>query len=249
MRRCMMLRIHAVAAEFDGRMGGLQLPATTSPPPPAKARHNAIYALFGKAATTESAGYLTKVAAERGYKSPYWVAKRHLCAFATSLKPTEAADTGVTVSAIDATLTRAPMWFNAEQTMHPERFTEDNCSSFPAFQRINGMSHDYVIQLVIRGHIIAHSLPRDLVWSTEDALAQRKLITLPSAVPLQIENRAQRCKLLLFGESMTSNPQLLLEIAARNRKIWLHNQSREAGKKSELDMSNLYGGASRKNRR
>jgi hypothetical protein len=159
---------------------------------------------------------LAAAAAERGYKSPFWLTEKQLPAFATSIKPGEVGvapkssrnPSRTSCGSAVSQDTAGHFWFNAEQTMHPERFTEDNCKPMRIVS-ISGSPVDHVMELFVRGHIISNNLPRDTVWSSEAALRSRAGVSvLPNANPCVFAHRREL--VVLFGESMTSDPALVL---------------------------------------
>jgi hypothetical protein len=171
-----------------------------------------------------------KIAAERGYKSPFWLTEQQLPAFATSIKPGEV---GVPFSRTtlpkaadsrrdhdlddDATfVATCVFFFNAEQTLHPERFTAENCKKFWRIFSLYGNLMGSTVSNKIRGHVVAHGLPRDSVWSSREGLSRRGIGIRDDAVPFCFEGRYGQ--VALYGESMTNNAQGVLSTFRKTSK-------------------------------
>jgi hypothetical protein len=116
------------------------------------------------------------------FQNPYWATEAQMKAFGTQPKEGEVGFRWIGGNRI----------FNAEQTMHPERFTDENCQGYDLLRCISGTeSPSTVMSELIRAHTIVNNLPKDTVWSTADALGQCGVALRPDALPLTFTNTSK----------------------------------------------------------
>jgi hypothetical protein len=173
--------------------------------------------IFGFAFPEGIQAVLVKAAADRGYKSRYWLSKNGAESFGTKIRDGEipVMTPGRVIklrSGADSTVDTE--LFNAEQTMHPELFTDDNCRP----RNLYSLSRPHLLskaRAAIQAHIISNNLPRDTVWSTLEELKEHGIEVRDGAEPAVFSDDRGALE-ALYGESMTSDPVKVKAIAAAN---------------------------------
>ena len=144
-------------------------------------------------------------ASGKEYTSPYWVCDKHLAAFGT--KPKEGAVPVKVVNKWSRREDNVTLYYNAEQTMNPERFTPTTCAPVSLYF-LHGGEVNTKTAVFLRGHTLVNKLPCDTVWFTASQLP-RGIQLLASAMPCTFVSPAGEL-LVLYGASMTTDPQKLL---------------------------------------
>lgn len=185
---------------------------------------NCTFAVSGLKMPLQMGLIFERFASKRGFKSPYWLYENQLVVFGTELKPGEV-EGGIIAPTNHLSLSDGKMCYNAEQTLHPERFTANTCRE-PYLRTVNGLPLQSDWSNYVRGHRLVEGLMDDVVWSPQHALeAIGAIVKVKEANPCVFVSHGGAV-ITLFSESMTHQPMMVREYSTgamlrrADRSLW-----------------------------
>ena len=147
-----------------------------------------------------------------GYQSRFWLTADTAASFGTRIKDGE-------LSAVQGLEPNGQLadYFNAEQTVHPQHFTDQTCRPYEP-RKANGRRFPVWMAWRFRAHALKHKLVLDSVWGTRHDFERLAVEILECAVPVEVSAHEIVGKTTgkveqYFPAASTTNPKKLRDLS------------------------------------